>query len=99
MHGRTMRNEIAGHEFFSTDGKTFWYDPQTPVSSIFWLAGCNLETGERMWYDLEPSEGSVHYNVSPGGTLFASDGGGSGSVAAPGNGQRVDLFRLQPSLG
>ncbi len=99
MQDRTMRNEIAGHEFFSADGKTVWYDLQTPISSLFWVAGCNLETGERIWYHLERSEWSVHYNVSPDGTLFAGDGGGPGSVAAPGNGQWIYLFRPQLGLG
>src|SRR5262245_44064717 len=32
MHRRTMRYEIAGHEFFSHDGKWVWYDLQTPRS-------------------------------------------------------------------
>jgi oligogalacturonide lyase len=35
----------------------------------------------------------VHYNVSPDGKLFAGDGGGPRSVAAPGNGQWIYLFR------
>ena len=38
----TMDMEIAGHEFFSADGKTIWYDLQTPRSEVFWLAGVNL---------------------------------------------------------
>ena len=25
-----MNMEIAGHEFFSADGRTIWYDLQTP---------------------------------------------------------------------
>src|SRR5262245_25682022 len=29
IHTRTMDMEIAGHEFFSADGKTIWYDLQT----------------------------------------------------------------------
>jgi oligogalacturonide lyase len=99
VHDRTMRNEIAGHEFFSADGKTVWYDLQTPISSVFWVAGCNLETGARIWYHLERSEWSVHFNVSPDGTLFAGDGGGPSSVAAPGNGQWIYLFRPQLGLG
>ena len=93
IHTRTMDMEIAGHEFFSADGKTIWYDLQTPRSTVFWLAGYNLETGERTWYHLERNEWSVHFNVSPDGKLFAGDGGGPGSVAAPGNGQWIYLFR------
>lgn len=103
MHSRTMDMEIAGHEFFGTDGKTIWYDLQTPKSGVFWVAGVNLANGERTWYHLERNEWSVHFNVSPDGKLFAGDGGGPGSVAnrsadgktlkPPGNGQWIYLFR------
>jgi len=102
MHERTMNMEIAGHEFFSGDGKTVWYDLQTPKSTVFWLAGVDLATGHRTWYHLERNEWSVHYNVSADGKLFAGDGGGPNSVAArspdndrldpPGNGQWIYLF-------
>lgn len=93
IHRRTMNMEIEGHEFFSGDGKMIWYDLQTPKSLVFWLAGYNVSTGDRTWYHLERSEWSVHFNVSPDGTLFAGDGGGPDSVAAPGNGQWIYLFR------
>jgi oligogalacturonide lyase len=93
IHTRTMNMEIAGHEFFGADGKTIWYDLQTPKSQVFWLAGYNLSTGERTWYNLPRDEWSVHFNVSPDGKLFAGDGGGPNSVAAPGNGQWIYLFR------
>jgi oligogalacturonide lyase len=102
MHKRTMEMEIAGHEFFSSDGKTVWYDLQTPKSGEFWVAGVELTTGARTWYHLERNEWSVHFNVSPDGTLFAGDGGGPNSVAnrspngerldPPGNGQWIYLF-------
>ena len=93
IHHRTINMEIEGHEFFSSDGKMIWYDLQTPRSEVFWLAGYNVATGERIWYHLERSEWSVHFNVSPDGKLFAGDGGGPNSVAAPGNGQWIYLFR------
>src|SRR2546427_312760 len=93
IHHRTMLMEIEGHEFFGSDGKMIWYDLQTPRSQDFWLAGYNVSSGDRIWYHLERSEWSVHYNVSRDGTLFAGDGGGPNSVAAPGNGQWVYLFR------
>jgi len=93
IHTRTMNMEIEGHEFWSADGKTIWYDLQTPKSELFWLGGYNVSTGERTWYHLERSEWSVHFNVSPDGTLFAGDGGGPDSVAAPGNGQWIYLFK------
>ena len=102
LHERTMNMEIEGHEFFSADGKSVWYDLQTPRSTVFWLAGVNLATGHRTWYNLQRDEWSVHYNISPDGKLFAGDGGGAGSVASrspdgevltpPGNGQWIYLF-------
>jgi oligogalacturonide lyase len=103
MHERTMNMEIEGHEFFAADGKSVWYDLQTPKSGVFWLCGVDLETGHRTWYNLQRHEWSVHFNRSPDGKLFAGDGGGPNSVAArsmdgrrldpPGNGQWIYLFR------
>jgi oligogalacturonide lyase len=103
VHSRTMDMEIAGHEFFSADGRTVWYDLQTPRSEVFWLAGYESATGRRTWYHLERKAWSVHFNVSPYGKLFAGDGGGPNSVAnrshegepldPPGNGQWIYLFR------
>jgi oligogalacturonide lyase len=103
VHPRTMDMEIAGHEFFGRDGKTVWYDLQTPRSMVFWLAGYDINSKKRTWYHVDRKAWSVHYNVSPDGKLFAGDGGGPGSVAnqsanaerldPPGNGQWIYLFR------
>ncbi|MBO0860779.1 MAG: oligogalacturonate lyase [Chloracidobacterium sp.] len=93
IHTRgTMEMEIAGHEFFGADGSTIWYDLQTPKSKVFWLAGYRVATGEKIRYKVEREQWSVHFNVSPDGKLFAGDGGGPHSVAAPGNGQWIYLF-------
>jgi oligogalacturonide lyase len=92
IHARTMDMEIAGHEFFSADGKIIWYDLQTPRSQVFWFAGYVPAAGEKIRYKVEREYWSVHYNVSPNGRLFAGDGGGPNSVAAPGNGQWIYLF-------
>jgi oligogalacturonide lyase len=85
--------EIAGHEFFSTDGRTIWYDLQTPKSQVFWLAGVDIASGKTTRYRLQREHWSVHFNQSPDGKLFAGDGGGPNSVAAPGNGQWIHLYR------
>jgi oligogalacturonide lyase len=92
IHSRTMPMEIWGHEFFGHDGKTIWFDLQTPRSKEFWLAGVVLETGEKIRYKVAREHWSVHFNVAPDGKLFAGDGGGPASVAAPGNGQFIYLF-------
>jgi oligogalacturonide lyase len=92
IHARKMDMEIAGHEFFNPDGKIIWYDLQTPKGKEFWLAGVVLATGEAIRYKVQREDWSVHFNISPDGKLFAGDGGGPSSVAAPGNGQWIYLF-------
>jgi oligogalacturonide lyase len=92
IHSRTMDMEIAGHEFFSRDGRYIYYDLQTPKGKEFWLAGFEVATGKTVRYRVPRNEWSVHYNVSPNGKLFSGDGGGPNSVAAPGNGQWIYLF-------
>jgi oligogalacturonide lyase len=93
MHKRTMNMEIAGHEFFSADGKMIWYDLQTPRGQDFWLGGYELSTGKRTWYHLQRNEWSVHFNTSPDGTLFAGDGGDPEMVARAPDGKWIYLFR------
>jgi oligogalacturonide lyase len=93
IHRRTMINEIFGHEFWSHDGNIVWFDLQTPRSEVFWVGGVNIKTGEQYQYHLTRDEWSVHYNVSPDGTLFAGDGGGPNNVAHAANGQWIYLFR------
>jgi oligogalacturonide lyase len=93
IHKRTIAMEIAGHEFWSTDGKILWYDLQTPRSEVFWVAGYNVQTGERTWYHLERNEWSIHFNVSADGKLFCGDGGDPGQVAKAPDGEWLYLFR------
>jgi oligogalacturonide lyase len=90
---RTMAMEIFGHEFWAPDGKTIWYDLQTPRGEVFWLAGYNVETGARTQYHLERDEWSIHFNVTKDGTLFCGDGGDPGQVAHAKNGEWIYLFR------
>ncbi len=96
IHTRTMAMEIYGHEFWSHDGKTIWYDLQRPRGEDFWLAGYNVETGARTWYHLQRNEWSIHFNVNKAGTLFCGDGGDEGQVARAPDGKWIYLFRAQP---
>jgi oligogalacturonide lyase len=98
IHTRTMDMEIAGHEFWSTDGRTIWYDLQTPKGEQFWLAGLVLPTGQTVRYKVERDQWSVHFNVSPDGKLFAGDGGGPAMVARAQDGQWIYLFRPENGL-
>jgi oligogalacturonide lyase len=93
VHKRTMASEIAGHEFWSADGKTIWYDLQVPKGQVFYVGGYQIETGERTWYHLERNEWSIHFNTSRDGALFCGDGGDPGQVAKAPDGQWIYLFR------
>jgi oligogalacturonide lyase len=93
VHPRTMAGEIFGHEFWSHDGKTIWYDLQTPRGEDFWLAGYQVDTGERTRYHLQRDEWSIHFNVTRDSKLFCGDGGDPGQVAKAKDGRWVYLFR------
>jgi oligogalacturonide lyase len=93
IHTRTMAMEIFGHEFWSPDGKTIWYDLQTPRGEDFWLASYRVDTGERTRYHLQRNEWSIHFNVTRDGTLLCGDGGDPRQVARATDGQWIYLFR------
>ena len=93
VHTRTMNMEIAGHEFFNADGRTVWYDLQTPRGEDFWVGGYAIATGKRTWYHLQRDEWSVHFNVAADGSLFCGDGGDEEMVAHAKNGKWIYLFR------
>lgn len=93
IHKRTMFMEIAGHEFWSHDGKMIWYDWQTPKGQDFWLGGYNVDTRQRTAYHMQRNEWSIHFNVSNDGELFCGDGGDPGQVAHAPDGEWIYLFR------
>ena len=93
IHMRTIAMEIYGHEFWSADGNTIWYDLQTPRGEDFWVAGYNVKTGARVRYHVQRNEWSIHFNVTRDGSLFCGDGGDPGQVARAPDGQWIYLFR------
>jgi oligogalacturonide lyase len=92
LHKRTVYREIAGHEFFSRDGKKVWFDWQIPRGETFYLGNVDLATGEKTKYQMERDEWSIHFNISPDQKIFAGDGGDSGQVAKAKNGRWIYLF-------
>jgi oligogalacturonide lyase len=96
MHARSIPMEIAGHEFWSADGKMIWFDLQVPRGEKFFLAGVDLASGKEVRYSLARDEWSVHYNVSRDGKLFAGDGGAANMVAHASDGKWIRLFTPQP---
>jgi oligogalacturonide lyase len=93
IHTRSMEGEIAGHEFWSPDGRTIWYDLQTPRSVTFFLRGVDVASGEAKKYSLDRNDWGIHFNVSPDQTIYASDGGDSSQVARTKAGRWINLLR------
>lgn len=92
IHKRTMDMEIAGHEWFSSDGKFIWYDLQLPRGEDFYVGGTGLATGKEVKYHLTRNQWSVHYTSSWDQKNFAGDGGSRGSVAKAPDGQWIYYF-------
>ena len=95
IHRRTMDMEINGHEWWSFDGKTVWFDLQTPRSQDFWIAGVEMATGRKIRYHLQRDWWGVHFNSSRDDRLFVSDGGDPSQVAYSTDGMWINLLRVQ----
>ena len=93
IHKRTMDMEIAGHEWFSPDGKTIWFDLQQPRGVTFFVAGADVKTGVEKKYSVTRDEWSIHFNTSPDQMLFCGDGGDPGQVAKANDGRWIYLFK------
>jgi len=97
VHERKMNMEIAGHEWFSSDGQTIWYDLQLPRGQSFWVAGYHLPTKQRQWYNLSRNDWSVHFHSNPTNTQFCGDGGDDSMVAHAPDGKYLYLFTPKPT--
>jgi oligogalacturonide lyase len=95
MHKRTVYREIAGHEFFSRDGKKIWFDLQVPRGETFYLASVDVETEQEKSFALKRDEWSIHFSLSPDQKIFAGDGGDSSQVAKAKDGMWIYLFKPQ----
>ena len=95
VHKRTMFMEITGHEFWSNDGKSVWYDWQFPKGQVYFLAGYEVATGHRVAYNMTPNQWSIHFNGSRDHSVFAGDGGDSGQVTQAPDGTWIELYHLE----
>jgi oligogalacturonide lyase len=73
IHPRRVEGEMVGHEFWSPDGKTIWFDHL--AGGVRDLTGWNLATGKEVSYLTTDAQRSVHYNISRDEKFFAADGG------------------------
>jgi len=73
---RILETELAGHEWWSPDGRTIYVDLHLLKGEVGFLASYNLDTRKHTWYHYEQNEWAIHYNLSPDGTVFCGDGSG-----------------------
>lgn len=92
MHKRSVENEIAGHEFFSPDGRTIYFDWQIPKGQTFYLGAVDVATGAEKKYAITRDEWSIHFNVAPDEKRYCGDGGDAGQVAHAKDGRWIYLF-------
>jgi oligogalacturonide lyase len=81
---RSEPNEIAGHEFWSPDGTTIWFQHTFRTRKIGYLAGKNMLTGKLTQYLITPEAGAIHQTISWDEKYFVGDGGkNAGGAAGP----------------
>jgi oligogalacturonide lyase len=101
VHKRTLSREVVGNAFWDADGKTIWYDLQTPLGLDFYLANYNVTTGQRMRYPIERNNWSIHYDAAARDGFFCGDGSDSLGPAIALDGKWLELFyprKVVPSL-
>jgi oligogalacturonide lyase len=84
---RRAAEEIAGHEFWSADGKTIWCDNPFPTRTNTALSAVNVATFAVRRFRISSELASVHFNRSPDGVFFTAEGNAQN--------KRLSLLRLQ----
>ena len=96
IHERTTPMEIAGHEFWSRDGRNIHYDWQRPKGQTFQLASYNITTGQRTSARLEREQWSIHFNSSTNPLVFVGDGADADQVSRSNSSAAIFFYRISP---
>jgi oligogalacturonide lyase len=99
IHKRTLPMEIAGHEFWSKDGKNILYDWQQPKGKEFYLASYNVETKQRTSASVNGDHCSVHYNGSNNDSLMVGDGERESQDLCSKNSSYIFKYRVETKDG
>lgn len=94
IHKRTMHMEIAGHEFWSQDGRHILYDWQFPKGQTFFLASYNVDSGQRKAINLRSDQWSIHFNSTSNPVMFVGDGANKFQVARSADATYIYLYRV-----
>ena len=97
IHKRTMGLEAVGHEAWSPDGKTIWYEIRFPWGVDHFTGSYHVETGERSWYHVDINAWSIHYSQTADGKLFCGDGG-SNTVVEWASAENEWIYLFRPEL-
>ncbi len=93
VHRRTIPDEIAGHEFWSPDGKRIWFDLQVPRGEKFFLAAAEVGASSDDAHALPPHPGPLSSDQVSSSRSERSNG--SPSPRGEGRGDR-DLLKTAP---
>lgn len=75
VYKRTAPRVIAGHEFWSPDGKRVWFQQtDRAVKGIGYVMGVELATGQQKHYRTGPNWGGIHETWSHDGSFMIGDG-------------------------
>lgn len=97
VHHRTVEMEIAGHEFWSSDGNQIIYDWQKPKGVEFFIATYNVYTEEKTYSPLMASEWSVHFNASSDDKTLVGDGSDKSQVSRSDKGSYIRIYKRKVS--
>ena len=84
---RQAAREIAGHEFWSADGKTIWFDNPFPTRTDTALSAVEVATFAVRRFPIPPALASVHFNRSPAGMFLTAEGNSQN--------KRMSLLRMR----
>jgi oligogalacturonide lyase len=100
IHRRVRDMEIAGHEFWSNDGKRIHYDWQLPKGNSFYLASYDIGSHRRTAVRLDRTQWSIHYNSSHLPTVFVGDGANADQISKSGTSAAIFIYHVQaPNRG
>ena len=75
---RILEGELAGHEWWSPDGRTIFVDLHLVNNVVGFVASYNLDTKKHVWYHYEQNQVCIHFSLSPDGKTFCGDGNPDG---------------------
>lgn len=75
IHRRMMQMEMAGHEWWSSNGDCIFYQLHFPWGGdVNYIASFNHKNQRRTWLQYDATAASIHHSSSADNSLFCGDG-------------------------